>query len=176
MTGEYNPAGRLPNTWPKSLNDVPPITNYTMVGRTYRYSTAAPLYPFGYGLSYTTFSYSGLQVPGQISTKDDLSVKVTVENTGKAGGDEVVQVYVKWMNATDVPQLQLVAVQRTNIAMGQKSEVSLTVPNRWLSVLDKNNQWVVEPGTITVYVGGQQPDQTPKVPSNVLQVNVHISQ
>lgn len=176
MTGEYNPAGRLPNTWPKSLNDVPPITNYTMVGRTYRYSTAAPLYPFGYGLSYTTFSYSGLQVPGQISTKDDVSVKVTVENTGKAGGDEVVQVYLNWMNKTDVPQLQLVAVKRINIAMGQKAEVSLTVPNRWLSVLDKNNQWVVEPGTITVYVGGQQPNQTPAVPSNVLQVNVNINQ
>ncbi len=94
LFGDYNPAGRLPVTFYKSADQLPPFTDYGMKGRTYRYFTGEPLFPFGYGLSYTTFSYSGLTVSAA-RTGQPVQVAVEVQNTGSRAGEEVVQLYVK---------------------------------------------------------------------------------
>jgi beta-glucosidase len=95
LFGDYNPAGRLPMTFYKSEDQLPSFDNYSMKGRTYRYFDGEPLYPFGYGLSYTTFSYRNLRLPGVAPVGGSVKVSVEVENSGKRAGDEVVQLYVK---------------------------------------------------------------------------------
>eukprot|EP00041_Stephanoeca_diplocostata_P019910 m.434505 g.434505 ORF g.434505 m.434505 type:complete len:743 (-) comp21419_c0_seq52:2802-5030(-) len=103
LLGDYNPAGRLPYTWPRSLDQVggeDAIGNYTMKGKTYRYSQPDPLFPFGFGLSYTTFEYASLIAPSTASTCDAIQVNVTVKNTGPRDGTEVVQLYVQFHNPT----------------------------------------------------------------------------
>ena len=97
LFGDYNPAGRLVQTWPKSLEQLPPMMDYNIRhGRTYMYFKGKPLYPFGYGLSYTTFEYSDLKTSSPTLARDgSLTVSVNVRNTGKRAGDEVVQLYVK---------------------------------------------------------------------------------
>ncbi|XP_064628151.1 uncharacterized protein LOC135487892 isoform X2 [Lineus longissimus] len=175
---ETNPAGRLPYTWYASMDQVPSITNYTMVNRTYRYFLEEPLFPFGYGLSYTKFTYVSLAVshlrlaPGQNQT-----VKVEVRNDGKVfDGDEVVQVYVAWENAEKLkmPQLQLVGFDRVNIARGPSVTRYFTITPEQLAVWDDARGSVIRPGTITVYAGGQQPFQKTRVPSNVLSTKFTI--
>ncbi len=94
LFGDYNPAGRLPVTYYSSVDQLPPFDEYDMTDRTYRYFTGTPLYPFGYGLSYTSFAYSDLKVPDKAAAGSDLKVEVTVTNTGKMAGDEVVQLYI----------------------------------------------------------------------------------
>ena len=102
LFGDYDPAGRLPVTFYKSARDLPPFEDYNMVpdslgqGRTYRYFTDVPLYPFGFGLSYTKFNYSNLKVSsGPVKANDTIKVTVNVRNVGERDGDEVVQLYVK---------------------------------------------------------------------------------
>ncbi len=92
--GDYNPAGRVPVTYYKSIDQIPAFENYDMAGKTYRFFRQEPLYPFGYGLSYTTFGYSNLVIPEKATAGDKITVKVTVTNTGKVEGDEVVQLYL----------------------------------------------------------------------------------
>ena len=94
LFGDYNPAGRLPVTYYKSIDQIPPFENYDMKGKTYRFFNQDPLYPFGYGLSYTTFSYSSLSIPEKAVAGDKVTIKVTVTNSGKVTGDEVVQLYI----------------------------------------------------------------------------------
>ena len=96
LSGRNNPAGRLPVTFYKDVSQLPPFEDYSMKGRTYRYFEGTPLYPFGYGLSYTTFSYSGLTVPtNAVPAGSPVVAEVTVTNTGKRAGDEVAQLYLE---------------------------------------------------------------------------------
>jgi beta-glucosidase len=150
--GDYNPAGRLPLTFIKSLDDIPEFTDYQMQGRTYRFMAKKPLYHFGYGLSYTTFAYSKLKVQG-------LKVSVDVKNTGKRDGDEVVQVYISH-NPADVPTplQQLVAFKRLHLKAGQSKRVTFTVKRRQLAAYDDSGKPFTASGTYTVSVGGGQPD------------------
>lgn len=158
LFGDYNPAGRLPVTYYKSVDQLPPFDNYDMEGRTYRYFKDEPLYPFGYGLSYTTFSYSNLIIPEKIEAGDQLEVKVTVTNSGEMAGDEVVQLYLTDEKAsTPRPIRQLEGFQRINLKPGESKEVVFNLEARQLSIIGKNEKRVIEPEWFTVIVGGMQP-------------------
>ncbi len=158
LFGDYNPAGRLPVTYYKSIEQLPPFDDYDMKGRTYRYFTGEPLYPFGYGLSYTTFEYSGLKIPSKVKMGKNVPVKVTVKNTGKVGGDEVVQLYIKDEEAsTTRPIVQLEGFQRIYLEPGQSKEVEFELTPRQLSLIGKDDVRVLESGWFTVSVGGGQP-------------------
>jgi len=159
LFGDYNPAGRLPVTYYKSVDQLPDFENYNMKGRTYRYFEKKPLYPFGFGLSYTKFKYSNLQLPSSASADKDLKVLVDVTNIGDRDGDEVVELYVKDEKAsTPRPICQLEGFERINIKKGETKTVSFTITPRQLSLINKKSQRVVEPGWFTISVGGKLPD------------------
>ncbi|XP_065838078.1 thermostable beta-glucosidase B-like [Oscarella lobularis] len=172
--GYVNPAGRLPATWPMSLDQVPDIVNYTMINRTYRYFEGVPLYPFGYGLSYTQFAYSQLIVTSEAKICSNISVSVVVENVGDKEGDEVVQVYIHWANESiPAPHMQVVGFQRVSIGSEGRKKVNFTVTPRQMAVW--TTEWTVEPTVIKIFVGGQQPHQMTMAPSNVLEGNVTLT-
>ncbi len=140
LFGDYNPAGRLPVTFYKSAEQLPPFTDYDMKGRTYRYFTGDPLFPFGYGLSYTTFAYRNLKLPARVSSGDEVKVTVDVQNTGKTTGEEVVQLYLTR------PIRALEGFTRVSLAPGET----------------RNIQFVFTPGQLSdprfeISVGGKQP-------------------
>jgi beta-glucosidase len=160
LFGDYNPAGRLPVTFYKSVNDLPDFENYNMENRTYRYFTGTPLYPFGFGLSYTTFKYEGLETPATSTTNDDLSLKVKVKNTGKMDGDEVVQVYVTHKNTSmKTPIRALKAFKRVGLKAGETKVVDFNLGQDELAMVDENGIRAVMPGEIEISVGGCQPSQ-----------------
>jgi beta-glucosidase len=158
--GLTNPGGRLPVTFYRSNSDLPPIDDYNMTNRTYRYFTGRPLYPFGFGLSYTTFAYRDLQItPTEVKPGNSVAVQVEIENTGKRSGDEVVQLYVQDVEASlPVPQLQLQGFTRLRLAPGEKQTVCFALTAEQLSFADESGAWIQEPGEFKVWVGGQQPD------------------
>lgn len=159
LFGDYNPAGRLPVTFYRSVEQLPPFTDYDMQERTYRYFTGDPLYEFGFGLSYTSFQYSNLKVTKGSTTGDDLEIEVDIENTGDRDGDEVVQVYLRHNNAgVPVPLQGLKAFRRIHLKKGEKKRVGFTIPNKELIVISDANERVVMPGGLTLFVGGSQPD------------------
>ena len=160
LFGNYNPAGRLPVTFPRSLDDVPDFKSYAMQGRTYRYLEKEPLYPFGYGLSYTRFEYSGVAVSKpKVTGNDTLEVTVTVTNSGTRAGDEVVQLYVKDLEAsTSVPHHELRGFERITLAPGESRPVTFTLTPRDLSLIDDAGRRVLEPGVFRLFIGGSQPD------------------
>ena len=139
------------------------MNNYTMENRTYRYHAGPHLFPFGYGLSYTTFGYSKLTMASGITVCDTLSVSVNVTNMGLVDGDEVVQLYLSQPNSTvRVPLRQMVAFSRVHIKAGTSLVVLLSVTPRQMSVMrDGDFTEVVEPGTRVLSVGGGQPFQRP---------------
>ena len=159
--GDYNPAGRLPVTYYKSVEQLPPFDNYDMKGRTYRYFTDEPLYPFGFGLSYTTFSYSGLEIPKEIEAGKPLTISVKVTNIGKIKGEEVVQLYLSDEKASTVrPFRQLEGFDRIALLPGETKTVTFNLTPRQLSLINDKAQRVVEPGYFSVSVGGKQPGFT----------------
>ncbi len=161
LFGDYNPAGRLPVTFYRSVAQLPPFSNYDMEGRTYRYFEGDPLFPFGHGLSFTTFSYDRLELPDSVSTGQDIEVSVEVENTGSLAGEEVVQLYVTDLEASvPVPIRSLQGVQRIFLEAGERKRVSFTLTPRQISLIDQGWQRVVEPGVFEVSLGGKQPGFT----------------
>ncbi len=158
LFGDYNPAGRLPVTYYKSVDQLPAFENYDMEGRTYRYFRQEPLYPFGYGLSYTNFSYSNLQLPSKVKMTEPVTVSVDVTNTGGMDGDEVVQLYLTDEKAsTHRPIRQLEGFERIHLKKGETKTVSFTIEPRQLSMINKKDQRVIEPGWFTIAIGGEQP-------------------
>lgn len=158
LFGDYNPAGRLPVTYYKSVDQLPPFEDYDMANRTYRYFHDTPLFPFGFGLSYTTFGYNNLQVPEKVNMDQPIQVSVDVSNTGKSDGDEVVQLYLTDEKAsTPRPIRQLEGFKRVHLKKGETQTVSFTLNPRQLSMINKKDQRVVEPGWFTISVGGKQP-------------------
>jgi len=160
LFGSYNPAGRLPVTFPRSLDDVPDFKSYSMRGRTYRYLEKEPLYPFGYGLSYTRFEYTGVAISKpKLGAEETLEVSATVTNAGSRAGDEVVQLYVKDLEAsTSVPHHELRGFERITLAPGESRTVSFTLTPRALSLIDDAGRRVLEPGSFRLFIGGSQPD------------------
>jgi beta-glucosidase len=161
LFGDYNPAGRLVETWPRSLDQLPPMMDYDIRhGRTYRYFKGEPLYPFGYGLSYTSFAYANLKVPNALPVNGAIQVSVDVENTGARAGEEVVQIYARHLNSSVArPLLQLIGFTRVAIAAGQKRAVSVTVPPERLAYWNVNHhRFEVEAEKIEIGVGGSSSD------------------
>jgi beta-glucosidase len=157
--GDYNPGGRLPVTFYKSVNDLPPFEDYNMKNRTYRYFTGEPLFPFGFGLSYTTFSYKKLKVNETVIKGDSVKVAVKIKNTGKIAGDEVVELYLSDLTAdVPVPIHALKGFTRVHLNPGETISVILTLNPDAFSIIDNDNQRKVKPGKFKVFVGGHQPD------------------
>jgi len=160
LFGDYNPAGRLPVTFPKSLDQLPDFEDYNMKGHTYRFMEDEPLFRFGYGLSYTTFSYSDLRFSsGSIGIEESVTVAVDVENTGDQAGDEVVQLYVRDVEASvPVTRHHLEGVRRIHLEPGEKQTVSFELKPEQLAAYDDEGDPFVEPGEFAISVGGGQPD------------------
>jgi len=156
LFGDYNPAGRLVQTWPRSLAQLPPMMDYDIRhGRTYMYFRETPLYPFGYGLSYTTFAYRDLKVT---SSKGNIDVSVAVKNAGQRAGDEVVQLYVKHLNSSvSRPLKELKAFTRINLAPQEEKIVKLSLPTSRLAYWN-SDRWVVEKDQIEIVVGASSAD------------------
>jgi beta-glucosidase len=161
LFGDYNPGGRLPVTFYKSVNDLPPFEDYRMQGRTYRYFKGEPLYPFGFGLSYTNFKYDKLKFSPKVKAGDELRITAEVRNAGERAGDEVLQLYVTDVAATvPVPIRSLAGVKRVFLKPGEKQNVSFTVTPKQMSLIDDRGQRVIEPGEFLISLGGKQPGFT----------------
>lgn len=159
--GDYNPAGRLPVTCYSSVDQLPPFEEYDMANRTYRYFTGVPLYPFGFGLSYTSFAYSDLRVPEKTAIGSDVKVEVTVINTGKMAGDEVVQLYLTDEKASSPrPLRQLEGFKRIRLEPGEGRTLVFTLKAEQFSLINHKDTRVIEPGWFTVTLGGKQPGFT----------------
>jgi beta-glucosidase len=158
LFGDYNPAGRLPVTFYKSIDQLPAFTDYNMTGRTYRYFTGEPLYPFGYGLSYSSFKYSNLKVTSALITGKVVTVAVDVQNSGNRNGDEVVELYVKHpATGARVPIHSLEGFDRVHLKAGEKQTVHFTLSPRHLSVVNEDGSRAEIPGQLEIYAGGGQP-------------------
>jgi beta-glucosidase len=162
LFGENNPGGRLPMTFYRSIEQLPPFTDYDITkGRTYMYLKDTPLFPFGYGLSYTTFSYSGLRILPKTSGADGtVSISMVVKNTGDRDGDEVAQLYARYMDSTVLrPLKQLRGFKRIHLKKGEKKKVLFELPIHDLAYYDTaKSTWAVEPGDCELMVGASSAD------------------
>ena len=159
LFGDASPSGRLPITFPKSLDQLPPYDDYAMAGRTYRYMTEEPLYPFGFGLSYTQFEYGPLELSSaEIEAGASTTVRAPVTNTGSVAAEDVVQLYVTDDEAsTSVPVASLVGFQRIHLKPGERRTVTFELTPRHLELVDDAGKRLLESGTFTVTVGGASP-------------------
>lgn len=158
VLGNANPSGRTPVTFVKSLKQLPDFEDYSMKNRTYRYMTEEPLYPFGYGLSYSNFEYDELYVPDKAKAGEKIEVGVTVKNTSRIAGEEVVQLYLTDDDASvTVPVRQLAAFKRVFLNPGESKRMSLTIPVEKFSLITDKNRRKIESGYFTISVGGGQP-------------------
>ena len=172
LFGDYNPAGRLPITFYKSETDLPAFDDYSMKGRTYRYFTGEPLYEFGYGLSYTKFDYSGIEVDNaEVCESSTIKLKIRVKNTGKYEGDEVVQVYFKQPESVvDRPLLSLIAFQRASFTKGEKKELVFDIPVSKLRHFDpKIGNYSIAKGNYEFLVGASSNDIREKIMVKVVE-------
>jgi beta-glucosidase len=158
LFGDYNPAGRLPVTFYKSDNDLPDFKNYSMANRTYRYFKGEVLYPFGFGLSYTKFTYDALKLPAKISNQKTFTVSVRVTNSGKMNGEEVVQLYVSNTNDTQAPARSLKGFKRIYLQAGESRTVQFKLTTEDLSRMDDKGNALPLTGKLLVSVGGSQPN------------------
>ena len=159
LSGKNNPAGRLPVTFYTGIDQLPHFENYSMEGRTYRYFSGKPLFPFGYGLSYTKFSYSDLKLPSTpLNASEPLDVEVTITNTGSLAGDEVAELYLKFPDVAGAPRIALRGFNRVHLEPGASTQVKFTLKPRDMSMVTELGQPIVAAGAYTVTVGGGQPD------------------
>jgi beta-glucosidase len=158
LSGRNNPGGRLPVTFYTGVDQLPKFEDYAIKGRTYRYFEGSPLYPFGYGLSYTSFSYSGLTVPSApVKAGDSVSATVTVSNTGKVAGDEVLELYLSFPKVAGAPLKALRGFQRVHLEPGASQQVSFELRPRDLSMVTEAGEPVIPEGKFTLSIGGGQP-------------------
>ena len=154
LFGDYNPSGSLPLTFYKNVDQLPDFEDYNMAGRTYRYFKGEPLYPFGYGLSYTTFAYDNLVVPEEVTAKKNLKVSVKVTNTGAKDGDEIVQLYLRKQGDVEGPSKALRAFQRISLKAGESKVVDFSLAPDQLEWWDEQtNTMCMHTGTYEVMVG-----------------------
>ena len=161
LAGDFSPAGRLPVTFYKSVDQLPAFDDYSMAERTYRYFEGEPLYPFGFGLSYTSFTYDQQAVDhARISAKDSVTISVNVRNTGPVAGDEVVQLYLTHLDVKGTPLRALKGFVRIHLDRGEKRTVKFVLHGRDLSVVDASGKHRIVPGTVEAWIGGGQPVST----------------
>lgn len=160
LFGDVNPSGRLPITFPMSTDDLPPFDSYAMNGRTYRYATATPMYPFGFGLSYSQFTYSSIGLNRMsFAEKDPVRVSFLVANTSEIEGEEVVQVYLHCVDAPfDVPVESLVATRRVRVKPGETTKVLMELEPDTFLMHNQRGEKVFVPGDFRITVGGSAPD------------------
>jgi beta-glucosidase len=162
LFGDYNPAGRLTETWPRSLDQLPPMMDYDIRhGRTYMYFQGRPLFPFGHGLSYSRFSYAGLRTSAETLAADgEVTVSLDLTNEGSRAGDEVVQMYVAWpASRVPRPAKQLAAFRRVSLAAGETKTVAMSLPASRLAYWNADRHaFVVEPGPLRVMIGSSSED------------------
>jgi beta-glucosidase len=156
LFGDVVPSGKLPLTFPKSIEQLPPYEDYGMAGRTYRYMADEPLYPFGFGLSYTTFAYSDLAPEREsVAAGDPLRVRCTLANTGAVEAEEVAQWYLSDLEASvPVPRHKLIGFQRVRLAPGERRTLECTITPELLALVDEDGKPRLEPGQFRISVGG----------------------
>jgi beta-glucosidase len=158
LSGKNNPAGRLPLTFYKDVSQLPHFEDYSMHGRTYRYFDGAPLYPFGYGMSYTTFKYSNLKLPTTpVKAGDPLTAEVTIANSGSKPGDEVAQLYLSFPDVKGAPIRALRGFKRVHLDAGASQAVQFELRPRDLNMVTEDGDPIIAAGKYTVSVGGGQP-------------------
>ncbi len=157
LFGDKNPEGRLPVTFYRTTEELPAFTDYSMQGRTYRYMQTEALYPFGYGLSYTTFAYTDVALSSPVVGEEGITVKAVVTNMGSRDGAETVQVYVKAVREA-TPNAQLKAIRKLSLQAGQSQEITIALPASAFALYDTQGINRVEAGNYHVFVGGAQPD------------------
>jgi beta-glucosidase len=159
LAGKNNPAGRLPVTFYRSTSDLPPFTDYAMNDRTYRYYKGEVLYPFGYGLSYSTFSYRAPHLSAnQIEAGAPVTVSAEVRNSSKRDGDEVAELYIVPPQTAVSPHVELEGFTRIHLRAGEMRRVDFTLTSRELSEVDEKGNRAVAPGEYRIYVSGGQPE------------------
>ncbi|MBN8817582.1 MAG: glycoside hydrolase family 3 C-terminal domain-containing protein [Sphingomonas sp.] len=158
LSGKTNPSGRLPLTFYKSIDELPPFGDYNMSGRTYRYFTGKPVYGFGYGLSYTRFAYEPLKVEASGDAAQGIRVSTTVRNTGDRAGDEVAQLYLNFPDVPGTPRVALRGFQRVSLKPGEARAISFALSPRDLSAVSVDGERQVFPGRYQVTVGSAQPE------------------
>ena len=175
LFGDYNPAGRLPVTFYKADSDLPDFKSYDMNNRTYRYFKGDALYPFGHGLSYTSFQYSKLKTPGKIKAGATVKVSATVTNTGKKDGDEVVQLYLAYPEVTGkAPIRALKGFNRIRLKAGESKTVSFTLSPEQCQLVNEEGALYQPKGKMEISLGGTQPKQKQKTTSNVLTKTLRV--
>ncbi|MDI3320874.1 glycoside hydrolase family 3 C-terminal domain-containing protein [Pinibacter soli] len=176
LFGDYNPSGRLPVTFYKSDADLGSFEDYSMNNRTYRYFKGEPLYPFGYGLSYTSFQYKNLVIPAAVKANANIPVDVTVTNTGKRAGEEVVQLYISYQGQSfKVARKALKGFKRIHLKPGETSIVHFTLTAKELAVANANGKMICPAGKLVISVGGGQPGVKNIPTGNVLQKDIKIN-
>ena len=169
--GDYNPAGRLPLTFYRSVEDLPDFEDYSMKNRTYRYFTGTPIYPFGYGLSYTTFKYSSIDIT-PASGNQSFTVKATVSNTGNKAGDEVVQLYMSNKRDFVTPIRSLKGFKRIHLKPGESQTVEFNLSQEDLSVVSPSGGFTPMTGNVIISVGGGQPSEAAAAGQTCIQKSI----
>ncbi len=161
LFGNVSPSGKLPITFPKSLSDLPPFEDYSMKGRTYRYMDSTPMYPFGFGLSYTTFSYNNLKLSkSTIAKNESINAQVTVTNTGKFSSDEVVQLYLTHLPGNEnTPRYSLENFQRIYLKPGESKEVNFAVTPAMMQLVNEQGEPFLNAGKIKISIAGSLPSK-----------------
>ena len=163
-------------TFYKNVNQLPNFQDYSMKNRTYRYFSGKPLYPFGYGLSYTTFAYSNLMLPQQdIAAGSPLTASATVTNTGHVAGDEVAQLYLNFPDIDGAPRIALRGFQRIHLEPGASKTVMFHLQRRDLSMVTAEGSPIVPQGNYKISIGGGQPDTGAPVVTGQFHVNGQIT-
>lgn len=160
LFGDVSPSGRLPVTFPMSLEQLPPYEDYSMEGRTYRYMKEAPMYPFGYGLSYTSFAYSDMRVSkSRIRRNEHITAEVTVKNSGSVTSSEVVQLYITnpVSRVTRTPLFTLRAIEKITLEPGESRKVSFTISPDMLVLINDDGDEIIETGDYIIHLGGALP-------------------
>ena len=159
LNGDVDPAGRLPITFYRSVNDLPPFTDYSMKGRTYRYFRSVPEFPFGYGLSYSRFGYSGAEVSSDhVDAGDSVTVTVHVKNAGRMQREEVVQLYLLTEGDPSAPLRSLRGFRRIHLEPGAEHAVCFGLSPRDLAFAQGDGTMRILPGSYRIWLGGGQPD------------------
>ena len=175
LFGDYNPAGRLPLTFYKDINDIPAFDDYNMKGKTYRYFEGEALYDFGFGLSYSSFEYNNLNIVSESNTSKEINVKVDVKNTSSIDGDEVVQVYITRETDGFNPTNSLVGFNRIHLKGGETKTVSFKITPKQLATVNlTSHKMEVTSGTVEISVGGAQNTQKKQKQKTVVSKNITL--